>query len=118
MLLQVAAGSVHHGRPEHFHWRSDCGACSALTATISALLPHPPVVAPMAPPRHHQRSLPPQCAVAQVVHKPTQQALAGMLGLAIGVMATVSVVELIVRNAMQHDALLVLVRLVYGPRVV
>lgn len=47
---------------------------------------------------------------AQVVRKPAHQALAGMLGLAIGVMATVSVVELIVRNAMENDTFLVMAR--------
>jgi ZIP family zinc transporter len=42
-----------------------------------------------------------------VIRKPTQEWLAGLLGVAIGVMATVSLVELVIRNALENDALLV-----------
>ncbi len=37
---------------------------------------------------------------AQVVRRPSAQAMAALLGLALGVMACVSIVELVVRNAM------------------
>ncbi len=43
-----------------------------------------------------------------MVRKPSQATMAGLLGVAIGVMATVSIVELIVRNAMENDPFLVL----------
>lgn len=40
--------------------------------------------------------------------------MSGLLGLAIGVMATVSIVELIVENAMENDAFLVCASAVGG----
>ena len=47
-------------------------------------------------------------AVLAIIKRPDQQMMAFLLGLAAGVMITVSVVELIVRNAMEHNTLLVL----------
>lgn len=44
----------------------------------------------------------------QVIKTPSQAMLAGLLGSAIGVMFTVSVVELVIRNAMESDVFLVL----------
>jgi hypothetical protein len=40
--------------------------------------------------------------------------LAGLLGVAIGVMSTVSIVELVVKNAMEHNAFLVLLSTTLG----
>lgn len=40
----------------------------------------------------------------QVIRRPDQSTLAFLLGLALGVMATVSVVELLVHNAMESSA--------------
>ena len=40
--------------------------------------------------------------------------MAGLLGIAIGVMATVSLVELVVRNALENDAFLVLMAATLG----
>jgi ZIP family zinc transporter len=48
-------------------------------------------------------------ALLAVLKRPDQQMMAFLLGLAAGVMITVSVVELIVRNALEHNALLVLI---------
>lgn len=38
----------------------------------------------------------------QIVRKPGNQLLAALLGVAIGVMATLSIAEMLVRNAMEH----------------
>ena len=48
-------------------------------------------------------------ALLAVLKRPDQQMMAFLLGLAAGVMITVSVVELIVRNALENNALLVLI---------
>lgn len=48
-------------------------------------------------------------ALLAVLKRPDQETMAFLLGLAAGVMMTVSIVELIVRNAMEHNALLVLI---------
>lgn len=47
-------------------------------------------------------------ALLAVIKRPDQTAMAFLLGLAAGVMTCVSLVELIVRNALEHNALLVL----------
>ncbi|GAX81348.1 hypothetical protein CEUSTIGMA_g8779.t1 [Chlamydomonas eustigma] len=47
-------------------------------------------------------------AVFAIIRRPDHAMLAGLLGVAIGVMSTVSIVELIVKNAMEHDTFLVL----------
>lgn len=39
----------------------------------------------------------------QVVRRPSAQAMAALLGLALGVMACVSIVELVLRNAMSGE---------------
>ena len=44
----------------------------------------------------------------KIIHKPSHESMAGLLGSAIGVMATVSIVELIVRNALENDTFMVL----------
>lgn len=46
--------------------------------------------------------------VSQVIRKPDEPLLALFLGIAIGVMSTVSIVELLVKNALENDPLLVL----------
>ncbi|KAL6746127.1 hypothetical protein V8C86DRAFT_1569795 [Haematococcus lacustris] len=46
-------------------------------------------------------------AVIAVVRRPSQDTMAGLLGVAMGVMATVSAVELIGRNAAHNDPFLV-----------
>ncbi len=53
----------------------------------------------------------------KVIRKPDTGMLAGLLGSAIGVMATVSIVELVVKNAMEHDAFLVLAAATAGAMV-
>jgi hypothetical protein len=50
----------------------------------------------------------------QIIHKPDQAVMAGLLGSAIGVMATVSLVELIVKNAMENDSYLIMASTVAG----
>lgn len=44
----------------------------------------------------------------QIAHVPNHATMAVFLGVAIGVMVTVSMVELVIKNAMEHNALLVL----------
>jgi len=46
--------------------------------------------------------------IIAIIHKPGHEVMALLLGMAIGVMATVSIVELIVRNALENDTFLVL----------
>lgn len=46
-------------------------------------------------------------ALVAVIRKPSTQVMAGLLGVALGVMATVSILELLIKNAMEMDALLV-----------
>ena len=41
-------------------------------------------------------------SVLQIIRKPDNQLLAGLLGVAIGVMSTLSIAEMYIRNAMDH----------------
>mmetsp|Transcript_270 Transcript_270/g.695 ORF Transcript_270/g.695 Transcript_270/m.695 type:complete len:299 (-) Transcript_270:336-1232(-) len=52
--------------------------------------------------------------VMSVIHKPDNALMAGLLGSAIGVMATVSMVELIVKNAIENDGFMIMAATIAG----
>jgi ZIP family zinc transporter len=70
--------------------RRCCVACKQVLRTLRAL-GHPPTCM--------------CCRGAQIIKRPGPALLSFLLGLAIGVMATLSVAEMFIRNALEHGAL-------------
>lgn len=95
-----AAGNT--GWPEHHHW---CCAGGEMQRPATCLC-----MAQL----HYVHDAAVATHYAQVVHPPDERHMAVLLGFAIGVMATVSIVELIVRNALEHDMFMVLGATILG----